>query len=194
MKHALKIAAPYLAVLVFWCGFRNAWLTILAYHAQMLFWSWRRLPLLTKGWNTRLFFGMALPCILAGPLAYVLLPIMTHAGGLPNWLADFNLTDIALVVMIPYFGLIHRLLEQAHWSGVRTAGWHAHLGFAGYHALVLYTLVQPVWLALCLLILFGASVFWSRLQLKTQNGLLIASCGHVLADIGIVLAAWARAG
>ena len=36
----LRLAAPYLAVLVFWCLFRNAWLAILAHHAQIL-WGWR---------------------------------------------------------------------------------------------------------------------------------------------------------
>ena len=35
MKLVLKMLAPYLAVGIFWCGLSNAWLAILAYHAQI---------------------------------------------------------------------------------------------------------------------------------------------------------------
>ena len=36
LELALKMAAPYLAVGVFWCLLHNAWLAILAYHGQIL--------------------------------------------------------------------------------------------------------------------------------------------------------------
>jgi hypothetical protein len=39
MKLTAKLLAPYFAVGVFWCVFSNAWLAMLAYHAQILFWS-----------------------------------------------------------------------------------------------------------------------------------------------------------
>lgn len=194
MKRTLEMAAPYLAVVVFWCVLENAWLTILAYHAQILFWSGRRLPRLARGWDVGAFLSMALPCALVGPLACLLLPQMTLAGGVGRWLAEHQLTGTALLVMIPYFGLVHPLLEQAHWSGLRAATWQAHPAFAGYHALVLVTLMKPAWLALCLVILAGASVLWSRVQSEARGGVVVPACGHVLADLGLVVAAWARSG
>jgi hypothetical protein len=44
----LKLLAPCFAVLVFWCWLGNAWLAILAYHAQILLWSRGSLPKLGR--------------------------------------------------------------------------------------------------------------------------------------------------
>ena len=188
MKLLLKFAAPYIAVAVFWCIFRNAWVTILAYHLQVLFWSRKELPKVLQGWNACNFLLFSLPCVLGGPLIYFLMPHIA-ATPLAEWLAEFKLTGISLLVMIPYFGLVHPILEQAHWGAMRRRGWYAHPAFAGYHALVLYQLLNPAWLAACLLILCGASFVWDR-QTKACKGLLVPSLGHIIADFGIVVAAW----
>lgn len=192
MTRTLKMLAPYLAVLLFWCVFKSAWGTIIAYHVQILLWSRDRLPNLLKGWDKSLFLCTALPCALAGPIAYVLLPFMTGQTQLAEWLAGYGLSGMSLMLMIPYFGLVHPLLEQAHWSGCHSGGWLSHLAFAGYHSLVLYSLLTPPWLALCLVVLFSASALWAFVQTRTRPGLLVTSCGHVLADLGIVLAAWLK--
>jgi hypothetical protein len=175
-------------VLVFWCGCRHAWLTILVYHLQVLFWSGGNLAAARRGWNARAFAVGALPALAAGPLLYALLPVMAPPDQLRAWLAAFGLTRTAWVVMIPYFGLVHPFLEQVHWSPLRRDGWSAHLAFAGYHALVLYSLLPVPWLLLCLAVLVAVSALWARLE--SASGLLVPLCGHVFADLGIVLAAW----
>jgi hypothetical protein len=192
MKRLLPVLAPYIAVLIFWCVFRNAWLTILVYHLQILLWSRTRLGLLRQGWNTRLFLATALPCVVAGPLTYLLIPFITNHGTVTEWLSGFGLTGAALAWMVPYFGLVHPLLEEVHWSELRSGGWPVHLAFAGYHALVLALLLQPVWVALCLVVLFCASNTWSWVQSESKSGLLVCCVGHVLADLGIILAAVVR--
>ena len=188
------MAAPYLAVIAFWCVCRNAWVTILAYHVQILFWSRGRFKDVVRGWNRGLFVATALPCALGGVLAYFLLPFMTAGGSLGEWLDAFGLHGTALLLMVPYFGLVHPVLEQVHWGGLRGRGWKAHAAFAGYHVLVLHSLLHPAWLVLCVAILYGASLAWGRVQAKAGGGLLVPLCGHVLADIGIVVAAFLRAG
>jgi hypothetical protein len=73
-------------------------------------------------------------------------------------------------------------------------GWPAHLAFAGYHALVLPFLMTPAYAMLAVGLLRGASWLWGLIQRRPGGGLLIPAAGHLLADPGIALAAWARAG
>ena len=128
----------------------------------------------------------------AGPLMYVLMPYMTDdAGSLQQWLSNVGLRGPALAVMVPYYGLVHPLLEQAHWSELRATGILPHAAFAGYHALVIGTLLHVPWVILCVAILFAASLLWQRLEART-GGLLVPCCGHLLADVGIVLVAWVK--
>ena len=188
MTIILKVAAPYVAVAVCWCFFHNGWAAILVYHAQILFLSRKQIPKLFHGWNTKLFLTTALPCSLGGVLVYFLIPHIS-ATPLSDWLAKYQVTGWGLILMIPYFGLVHTLLEQAHWSDIRKRGWHIHALFAGYHALVLYDLLALPWLAACMLILFGASYFWHRAS-EAMGGLIVPVIGHIFADLGIVIAAW----
>lgn len=192
-RYLLKLLAPYLAVGVFWCGRSNAWLAILAYHAQVLFWArtsgppghgtWRPIP-----WR---LLPLVLPAALAGPLLYVLLP--TIAGdGLPAWLADHRLSGALLAAMIPYFGLVHPVLEQLHWAPLRARTAWAHLVFAGYHMLVLSSLLPTSWLVACFALLTSVSALWHELS-RRSDGLSAAILSHALADLGVVAAAWFRA-
>ena len=191
MRLVLKILAPYLAVGVFWCGLSNAWLAILAYHAQILFWrrsDWCGLALRTPQRPGTIL--VALPCLLTGPLLYWLLPVMTQTD-LPTWLHSHHMSRSSLLVMIPYFGLVHPLLEQVHWRGLRDETAWAHPAFAGYHLLVLSSLLPLPWLLLCFVVLVAASVAWQRAA-KATGSLAAPVLSHVLADLGAVLAAWAR--
>jgi hypothetical protein len=83
------------------------------------------------------------------------------------------------------------ILEQLHWSQLREqTGW-SHLCFAGYHVLVLYSLLTLPWLLLCLVVLLAASLCWKQLERATRS-LTVPVVSHVLADLGVVLAAWTR--
>lgn len=189
MNVALRLLAPYIAVSVFWCGLSDAWLTILAYHAQILFWQRGARPTRSRQQIGRLVVW-ALPVTLAGPLLFWLLPHITHTD-LPTWLADYRLTGRSLILMIPYFGLVHPLLEQLHWRELRERGAVAHLCFAGYHLLVLYTLLTPPWLAVCFTVLVAASIAWRFLATR-PGGPTAVVVSYALADFGVVVAAWLR--
>lgn len=186
---ALKLLAPYLAVGVFWCGLSNGWLAILAYHAQILFWRrssgpgvWRPVP--------RRVLPLVLPAALAGPLLYLLLPVITE-GNLPAWLAAHRLSGAPLLAMIPYFGLVHPVLEQVHWAPLREHTAWAHPVFAGYHMLVLWSLLPVAWLVACFAVLTAVSVLWHGLS-RRGRGLTAPVASHALADLGVVVAAWLR--
>jgi hypothetical protein len=185
----LQLLAPYLAVLVFWCGFSNAWLAILAYHIQILIFSRKSLHEIFQPVRRRGLL-LAAPTLLAGPLIYVLLPFITKVD-CSIWLAKHHLTGTGFLLMIPYFGIIHPILEQAHWAPLRERTWLAHPLFAGYHMLVLASLLPTVWLAACFVILTSTSVIWKWFT-ERSNSMAAPVLSHILSDLGMILAAWLR--
>lgn len=186
-KLTLKLLAPYCAVGLFLCVFSNAWLAILAYHAQILFWGVRSADPWKPLKYTHLLL-LALPAALAGPLLLVLLPYITHTE-LSVWLADHHLSRVSLAMLIPYFGLLHPCLEQWHWAPLRKHGLMAHVMFAGYHVVVLYTLLTPPWLMVCFVLLVTVSVLWQWAASRTRS-LAIPLVSHMLADLSVVIVAY----
>jgi len=189
IKQTLKLLAPYFAVGIFWCVFSSAWLAILAYHAQILFWSWKSIPSIRKPDPMRIML-LALPAAVAGPLLYFLLPHITHTD-LPVWLVNHHLSGLSLVLMIPYFGLFHPFLEQIHWVPLRETTPLAHPLFAGYHVMVLCSLLTLPWLIICFIVLTATSFMWQQMIRRTGS-LAIPVASHILADIGIVMVAWLK--
>jgi hypothetical protein len=186
---ALMLLAPYLSVIVFWCLLGNAWLAILGYHAQILLWARGRLPDLRRPALSRLVWSLA-PAALAGPALYAVLPYVTRTD-VGSWLASHGLSGLSLLAMVGYFGLVHPFLEQAHWGPLRERTPLAHVMFAGYHVIVLYQLLTWPWLALSFAVLCAASVMWGEMSRRT-GGLTLPIASHVLADLGIVIAALLR--
>jgi hypothetical protein len=186
---ALKMAAPYLAVGIFWCLLHSAWLAILAYHAQILWWSRGSFPKpALPGRTPAMMF--VIPSALVGPLLYYILPHVTRAN-LSWWLAGHRLSGAGFVVMVFYFGLVHPVLEQIHWTPLRESGPLGHIAFAGYHMLVLYSLMKIPWLAVCFVVLVTASLMWRRMA--RESGSLVPSiASHGAADLGLMIAAWLR--
>jgi len=188
MQLILRLLAPYLSVLIFWFGFRNGWLAILGYHAQILLWGRRTLrrPRIPDG--VALLWGA--PAAGAGPLLYLLLPRVSRLE-FPLWLQEFHLEGWSLVLLIPYFGLLHPVLEEHHWAPLRERTPLSHAFFAGYHGLVLASLLRWPWVVLAVALLGGVSVGWKRLARRAGgSGATIVS--HVGADLGVIVAAWLR--
>lgn len=64
----------------------------------------------------------------------------------------------------------------------------AHVFFAGYHMLVLRSMVTVPWLIFCFVALAAASFIWLLLT-RQADSLLPATLSHILADLGIIIAA-----
>lgn len=184
---ALKMAAPYLAVGVFWIGFHNGWLALLAYHAQILWWSRGRLRGIDRPRWTPLSL-LVLPAALTGPVLYFVLPYIARID-LGAWLVRYQVTGAGLVAMVFYYGLVHPAIEQTHWAPLRGRTPIAHAAFAGYHVLVLYSLLPVPWLAVSFAVLATVSWLWKRLA-QESGSLVPAITSHVAADLGMVIVAW----
>jgi len=189
MTRTLKLLAPYFAVGVFWCLLSNAWLAIFAYHAQILFWSRHPLFGARRPSHAKMML-LALPAVLTGPLVYFFLCTIARTD-LLSWLTEHHLSHLSLMAMIPYFGLIHPVLEQVHWAALRDSTPLAHPLFAGYHMLVLHSLLPLPWLILSFVVLTMASFAWQRMAKMTGN-LALPVASHALADLGVIIAAWLK--
>ncbi|MCD4708306.1 MAG: hypothetical protein K8S62_11280 [Candidatus Sabulitectum sp.] len=189
IKQAFKMLAPYFAVGIFWCIFSNAWLAIFAYHLQILLWARRPFPSMRLP-GLKQIICFALPAVIAGPLFYFILPSIIHAD-LFTWLADYHLSGLSLVLMIPYFGIVHPYLEQLHWAQLREDTPVAHPLFAGYHIMVLYSLLTIPWLIACFAVLTAASLMWRQMRRRSGSSALPV-ISHALADTGIIIAAFIR--
>jgi hypothetical protein len=187
----LRLLAPYIGVAVGLYGFHSAWAGILIYHALMLFWSWRHVGKLAQGWSVPGLLLIVLPSLAAGPVVYFLLPIVVRSPeALDAWLAQNGLGGLSFALMVHYFALVNPLLEEAHWNRVRGVdgrGWAAHAAFAAYHALVLWPMIRPPWIAATVATLFVASVIWGRAAVHTR-GLAIPALSHLVADAAIMVA------
>lgn len=183
----LKLLAPYLSVVVFWLILHNAWLALLGYHLQIIFWL-RKTPF-AKPWpNIKTDLALSLAMLSAGPFVYFVLPLISKID-LSTWLSYYQLNGRLWLLMIPYFGLIHPFLEQAHWGPLREQTAASHFFFAGYHAIVLYSLLPIFWLLAGFVVLAAASFIWQRIA-KNSNSYSAPVLSHILADFGLVIAAW----
>lgn len=186
----VQMAAPTLAVLIGWIAWQNAWAAIGLYHVQILCGSRGELPRVWRGWNRRMFLTFALPALATVGAVYILLPTATstHLG---TWFQNHGLEGWQLGVMIPYFGIVHPILEQAHWGRLRESryGTFSHLAFAAYHGIVVVSLLTPAWLVASLLILVSASWIWTYMARQARGGLLVPTLSHIFADLGMIAAA-----
>lgn len=185
----LSFLAPWISVTAFWLWQRDAWSTILSYHLMIALLSGKRIRETFHGWDRGLA-ALLIPCALAGPVTFMLLPVATRVP-LSAWLQAHGLGGLSLIFMIPYYGLVHPFLEQAHWGALRRRagwGWFAHPAFAGYHVLVLASLMRPGWVIVCACILLTASISWCRID-ERAGGLLVPVIMQALADSGMIAAA-----
>lgn len=195
MKKIIAAAVPYAAVGLGMYIWHNAWLTILLYHAGIIGFALSEgrsvFPRLRWHVNKALLIGGMLFCSLAGVLIYFLWPwIQSHAGILPEWMAHYGLTGRAWLLFIPYFSVVHPLLEEVHWRALAPAGanrfvW-ADFVFAGYHVLVLLLLINWVWLILVFAGLASVSFGW-RVISDRDGHLLVPVLTHAVADCSVLI-------
>jgi hypothetical protein len=66
------------------------------------------------------------------------------------------------------------------------------VAFAGYHAVVLVAFIPGYWAVLTAATLTGAAWLWRQLAARA-GGLLVPVATHLLADLSVIVTAWAIA-
>jgi membrane protease YdiL (CAAX protease family) len=112
-------------------------------------------------------------------------------SSLASNLAEFQLKGLSWILFMPYFCLLHPVLEEMFWRGspIGKPGDknYRDILFGGYHVLVLAYFIKSEWVIISFFILAFVSWMWRVISYKT-DGLLIAFLSHVLADSSIIIA------
>ena len=186
---------PYFSV---WIGLyilHSGWCALLLYHVGIIAFLiarrrrgvWQKIgrgafgPILVPG---------VLACALAAPILYFMWPLFAvESPLLSDWLASYGLTGWAWGLLIPYFSVVHPLLEELHWREIAPERVRAlcaqDLLFAGYHVLVLFQLVRAPWLVLVFAVLAASSFFWRWCAARFE-GYAIPMATHAVADAAVL--------
>lgn len=192
-RYLIHASAPYWAVGIGLYCLQNAWVTLLLYHGQIVLYIWlAKVDVkrnLLAGFSVKALATTVLPLSFFGPFLYAMFPHILSGGvSLQAWLQAYGLNHRQFLLLIPYFGIIHPILEELHWGrfrGDEHRRWIMCLFFAGYHVLVLARLLSPVWLIISFLVLAGAACLWMILHRRLQGG-MIPFLSHWVADMGII--------
>jgi hypothetical protein len=189
-------AVPYAAVLIGLFVLHNAWVAIGLYHAGMIAFLIRARAGPTRRFgkaNGWLLAGFVVIGGSGGVLLWVLWPIISVEGArLGSWIAGLGLEGRSWIVFGFYFSTIHSVIEELYWRGylARTGGRQTFfdVSFAGYHALVLSTLLTLPWLVVTVVVLTTAAAAWRSVAAR-WGGLTIPVWSHIAADVSVILAA-----
>jgi len=183
----LALLAVYAAIWIGLIPLHSAWAATLLYHAVIVV-ALGPAELVSiarqarHGWRWRPGLLIGLAAAANGPLLCLLYPMLadpamalTPPAGIPHAaieidlaarLASFGLQGAALWVFIPYYVLLHPILEEAFWRRpVHQARGRAVLtdcAFAGYHLLVLVHFVALPWALAITTLLAAVAWLWRR--------------------------------
>lgn len=191
----LAIALPYAAVLLGLYVLRNAWATILLYHAGML--ALLRLGgqggllrAARQGWSAPAAVVAGIVCA-AG--SFLLAPlwgtISREQVDLAEALTSLHLSGFSWWVFAAYYVTVHPVLEEIFWRGYLTRAHRSpvvsDVAFAGYHVLVLCLFIKLPWVLVSFGVLWFASWSWRRLTAR-YSGLGVAIASHAAADLSVI--------
>lgn len=185
---------PYLAVGVGLYGLHSALAALLLYHAGMLAFlmTGRHRPArFRRGWTHPLVWPNVLLGVLACGATLVLWPLLGQTP-MVDRLTGLGLSGGSWIAFMAVYGLVHPLLEETYWRDLlgSTHGGLVpeDLAFAGYHVLVLAKLLDPLGCVLSFTGLVGAAILW-RWSVRRAGGMGPALAGHMIADMGLMIAA-----
>jgi hypothetical protein len=194
----LALALPYAAVFLGLYVLRNAWVTILLYHAGMvtlLRFGGQEGPLKAarQGWSAPAAVVVGIVFATVGLLLALLWGTISREHmNLGETLTSFRLSGLSWRVFAVYYVTVHPVLEEIYWRGYLPGAHRSpavvDVAFAGYHVLVLCIFVKLPWV----LVSFGVLLFaaWSWRQLAARYcGLGVAIASHAAADLSIVAVA-----
>lgn len=193
----IHASAPYLAVLLGLYVFRSGWISILLYHAQIVlclcFFKTNIKQILFAGFSLKYFLLFVFPLLLLGPTLYCLFPYVIADGtSFREWLYGYGLGHRSYIMLIPYFCIVHPILEELHWGKFRDnkdKHWTMHVLFAGYHVLVIGGILGLPWVFVSFLALILTSYVWTALYDNLKGG-IVPLLSHAAADAAIIVSAY----
>ena len=192
LHRASFMTIPYIATVVGLWMMQNAWAAMLIYHVLVLIVARHEIrPTLKRKKLNRLEWAAVAAALCGGPGLYFLWPMIGgEQAALAERMAFFGLTGGSLLFFVLWFSIIHPVLEESLWRSLDPKPWQLFCGqdlcFAGYHGLVVFWFVQPIWIAVSLVVLVSSSMFWRWLTWKTGSR-WPAFAMHAAADASILV-------
>jgi membrane protease YdiL (CAAX protease family) len=194
-----KWFTPILTYLAIWAGlfvFKNAWFTLIGFHAVILIALAVIRPnipinILLKSKSPKWVLINALICGASGIGLYFLWGLFNVVPDLAAQLGSIGLnSSISWFAFIAYFSLANPFIEEYFWRGVLGSNskkiYIGDLVYAGYHVLVLWGKMHPLPILFAFITLTSAGWFWRQTS-REDDGLLAAVLGHMLADFSILM-------
>ncbi|MEM7014564.1 MAG: CPBP family glutamic-type intramembrane protease [Verrucomicrobiota bacterium] len=182
------LALPLIAFGVGVLVWKDAWKSLLLYHALLLVplgiyhqrWSFQDL---FRGFRISLFL-IHVVAVIAGFFALTSLAAAKDFQGpvLRSLMGAFGSIGIEFVV---YFILVNPVFEEIFWRGLFAAKTKSltieDIAFGFFHALILYPFVSAIYIAGGVIGLTAIAWTWRQIRWKT-GGIAIPWLGHVLGD------------
>ena len=190
------VTLVYLSICLGYFWARNAWVTLLGFHAAMivsLILARPNLPpsILFKNNHPKWSIASVLLCALSGICLYFLRHALGFAQDLHAQLESIGLTTQTWLPFILYAVLVNPVVEEYFWRGyLGSAARGLNLFdpiFAGYHILILVGKANLPAIVLIVIVLTFAAWFWRQIA-RESGGLLAPALGHMAADLTILLA------
>lgn len=187
--------APYIAVFLGLYVFKNAFLSILLYHAGVLTSIYlNRKELNIKdvfNFNSkRLTLIISLICGLSGLSILLIWDFIKLPGiNLSNTMSEIGLTGNTKIIFLIYFSTIHPFVEELFWRFLlKTKAKYISLDdilFALYHVMVLVLFLKLQYIIICFIALIAVARLWRFLQHNLSENMAVI-LSHAVADFSIM--------
>ena len=184
--------APYAALAISFFILHNAWIALVSFHLSMLAFiflnrsriSWRAN---FKSGNYKIYIINTVMGA-AAIVFYFLRPLWGLDQDVQPILKSIGLSQGNYLYLLAYFVVVNPWIEEYFWRGYLgnaakgiTPG---DLLFAGYHVMLLATVIGAIWLIPAFVILFSAAWFWRQCD-RWSRGLGASILSHIAADAAI---------
>ena len=193
------VVSPYLAVFLGVFYFNNGLFAVLLYHLILLICiiginRSQAVKLLASGFHQHFGPLICLGGLLPGVIILFLWPFAKQETvDLAQLMESVDLKNTSFVVFALYACFVNPFLEESFWRGCFKPGlWSLNpvdALFAGYHAVVLIPVIQPVFVLLSFTALMCVGWIFRNIY-RLSGGLAIPLLTHIVADIAIFYAVW----
>lgn len=195
LKKRLFTVTPYAAVFLGLYVFKNAFLSILLYHAGVL----TSIYLYRKELDIRDIFSfnskrltliISLICGMSGISILLIWDLIKLPGlNLTRTMSEIGLTGNTKVLFLIYFSTIHPFVEELFWRFLlKTKARYISMDdvlFALYHVMVLALFLKLQYIVICFVALIGVARFWRYLQHNLSENMAVI-LSHAVADFSIM--------
>lgn len=194
-KKRIFTIAPYAAVFLGLYVLRNAFLSILLYHAGVLtsIYIYRKeldIKDVFSFNSKRLTLIISLICGLSGISILLIWDFIKLPGmDLTRTMSEIGLTGNTKVLFLIYFSTIHPFVEELFWRFLlKTRAKYISMDdvlFALYHVMVLAMFLKFQYIVICFIALIIVARFWRYLQHNLSENMAVI-LSHAVADFSIM--------